>query len=351
MRKKIKKSEDIAGEVKEAIEGEPVVDTGSNDVSFDKVISTGSTLLDLAISGKRIRGGGIPAGIIVEFFGPSGVGKTALLAEACASAQAKGGEAYFQDPEARLDMEYSRIYGMDLKEKGKYGRPDTVMEFFDNIRSWKPSNPEAINVVAGDSLTALSTKMELEDKDEYGMRRAKEFSQELRKTCRMIRNNNWIILCSNQIRGGAGGEFVPGGHGIPFYSSVRIRVGKPASGSKIKSNITLEGSRKSLEKIIGIKSTCIVKKNTVDDPYREANIYIIFGYGIDDIRGNLMFIKEVTGNTKYDCVNKEIGFIDKAIAYIEENDLEKELREKTIDLWLEIEDKFRTKVARKQKRR
>jgi hypothetical protein len=33
------------------------------------VISTGSTLLDLAISGNRIHGGGLPGGIMVEIFG------------------------------------------------------------------------------------------------------------------------------------------------------------------------------------------------------------------------------------------------------------------------------------------
>ena len=44
-------------------------------------ISTGSTLADLAISGGRIRGGGLPSGILVEIFGPSGSGKTVLLSE------------------------------------------------------------------------------------------------------------------------------------------------------------------------------------------------------------------------------------------------------------------------------
>ena len=42
------------------------------DGSLETVVSTGSTLLDLAISGGRIRGGGIPTGILMEIFGPSG---------------------------------------------------------------------------------------------------------------------------------------------------------------------------------------------------------------------------------------------------------------------------------------
>ena len=42
----------------------------------ETMISTGSTLLDLAISGTRVRGGGLPGGILVEIFGPAGSGKT-----------------------------------------------------------------------------------------------------------------------------------------------------------------------------------------------------------------------------------------------------------------------------------
>ena len=44
-------------------------ETQSSHVSIDKdtlLISTGSTLLDLAIAGGRSKGGGIPGGIMVE---------------------------------------------------------------------------------------------------------------------------------------------------------------------------------------------------------------------------------------------------------------------------------------------
>ena len=64
---------------------------GNYDVRFDKVVSTQCTLLDLAISGDKVRGGGIPGGVLVETFGASGTGKSALLASICASAQRRGG--------------------------------------------------------------------------------------------------------------------------------------------------------------------------------------------------------------------------------------------------------------------
>ncbi len=42
--------------------------------------------------------------------------------------------------------------------------------------------------------------MDNEDGDKYGMRRAKEFSEELRKTCRILKDKNYLMVCSNQIR-------------------------------------------------------------------------------------------------------------------------------------------------------
>ena len=314
-------------------------------VRLEQTVSTGSTLLDLAISGGRKREGGLPGGIIVEIFGPSSAGKTSILAEICASIQANGGEVKFLDPEARLDQEYARIYGVELN-KDCYYRPDTVSEVFnEHIWTWEPPRKDVINGIGTDSLAALSTQMELDDKDKYGMRRAKEFSEGLRKTTRIIRNNNWLIVCTNQVREGEMGEVTPGGRGIPFYSSLRIRVGQK---SKIE-KVTKVGG-KEVKKAIGIQSLCQIKKSTVDDPFREAMIYIIFNYGIDDVRGNLQYLKNMTGATKYAELNMD-GFVsmDKAIRAVEKYELEKELREKVIDLWHEVEAKFDAKRRKKER--
>jgi len=310
---------------------------------FDKIISTGSTLLDLSISGKRIRGGGVPPGIIVEIFGPSGAGKTALLSEIAASIQVNSGQVKFLDPEARLDKQYSKIYGLDLKEED-YERPDTVSQMFDIIWNWEPENNNVINCIAADSLAALSTEMELEDGDKFGMRRAKEFSEGLRKTCRIIANNDWIIACSNQEREGKSGTVTPGGKGIPFYASLRIRIKPSDPSSKLTRNRKI--GAKNVEKVIGIQSLAQVIKSSVDEPFRQCPIYITFGHGIDDIRGNLQWYKDMTGDTTYYGRYK---IIEKAILNVEECELEEELREKVIDLWMEIEKRF--SVKRKRKRR
>jgi len=333
LKRRKKTSKQLAEEVKK-VTTSPI--EKSKKIEVKKVISTGSTLLDLAISGNRIRGGGVPGGIIMEVFGPPGAGKTAILAELCASAQYKRGEVSFLDPEGRLDKEYCKIYGMLLPEKN-YKRPTLVSKVFEEIEKWKPESNKEINVIAVDSLAALSTEMEMEGSDAYGMARGKEFSQGLRKICVLIANNNWLIACSNQIRSGPDGEFTPGGKGIPFYSTVRIRV---RERQKITVTKKIGDKDKEVKKVIGIHSICYIKKSTVDDPYREAPIYIVFGIGIDDIRGNLQYLKDMTGETTYDCVDKNYARMNDGIRYIESNELQDELRERVIDLWEEIENKF-----------
>jgi recombination protein RecA len=345
-KKPIRKSdtEQIKERAKETPED---IEVTPNKGDFGAVISTGSTLLDLAISGGRVRGGGIPRGVLVEIFGPESTGKTAILSEMCTDAFVKGGAIKFLDPEARLDQEYMRIYGVKL-DTDEYHMPNTVNEVFSHILGWEPPEaPEgAANVIATDSLAALSSELELSDGgDKRGQKIAKDFSQGLRKTCRLIKRNGFIIACSNQIRQGDMGEVTSGGRGIPFYASLRIRVGPPAKDKILKMEKTINGQK--VIKKYGIQSICTVKKSSIDDPYREANIFIIFKHGIDDIRGNLMYLKKMSGSKTYDGITEEFGTITPAILHIEANNLEQQLKDKVIDVWENIENSF--KVDRKPK--
>lgn len=277
----------------------------------------------------------------MEIFGPPSVGKTAILSEICASGLARGGSVRMLDPEARMDAEYSRIYGVDL-DRTDYHRPDTVKEVFDKIESWNVSDAPVggCNIIATDSLAALSSETELSDKGDKmaGRRIAQHFSEGLRKTCRLIRHNNWLIACTNQMRTSDYGDVTPGGKGIPFYASLRVRV-YPAKDGLITKKVKFHG--KDQEKILGITSICEVKKSSIDDPYRKAMIYILFNYGIDDIRGNLQWIKTITAATMYNAVDKEFQQLRAAINHIENNGLEEELRRQTIKTWEELDAKFR----------
>jgi len=339
--------EETAQEVKECIEQSQ--EERIKLVDIQNILSTGSTLLDLAISGKRRRGGGVPGGIMIEISGPESSGKTAILAEISSNSQSKGGDVLFLDPEARLDKEYAEIYGLVLSDSAdNYKRPNTVKEMFNEIWKWKPVNEDKniINVVSADSLAALSTEMEMEDEDKMGMKRAKDFSAELRKSCRMLASKSWLLACSNQLRESTtGGTDSPGGRAVKFYASVRITIKQDFKNGKIIRQKKIAGI--DVKKVQGINSTCRIIKSSVDNPFREASIPIIFGYGIDDIRANLEYFKDMTGAGKY--YGDKFSTIDKAIDHIEENELENELKEKVIDLWEDIEEQFT--IRRKTKQR
>lgn len=317
-------------------------------INWEHMISTGSTLLDLAICGKRMKWGGLPTGILVEIAGESSSGKTAILTEIAARGQKKGGDVFFCDPEARLDKEYAEITGLNIRDMGHYEQPDTVTELFDFYKDWE-TDPEVPNVFAGDSLAALSTKMEMEEGDKMGMRRAKEFSECLRKTCRTFAKKNVLMVCSNQIRDGGpnGSKTIPGGNAVPFYSTVRMRVSPGYPKSKITKEKTIRGAKQ--KKVIGIQSTVKITKNILDDPFREVPIFLVFGYGIDDVRGNLTWYKEANNSKKFLLPDgTEQSSIDKAIEYVEENNLEKKLRIAVRKLWLEIEESFTTQRKPKE---
>lgn len=315
------------------------------------MISTGSTLLDLAISGGRVRGGGIPGGIIVEIFGPESSGKTVLLCEIAGGIQRHGGNIMFHDPEARLNNQFAQIF--DLKtDDMDYMTPNTVTEVFTALRGWEPDN-DKINGIITDSLAALSTDLEMDEEegDKMGMRRAKEFSEGFRKTARLITDSNLLMVCSNQIRenvdrGNFGQKYsAPGGKAIGFYSSLRLRTNKLGNLTRER---TIKGKKHKLA--FGAKIEVEVFKSSVWHPSRRVPVTIDFSYGIDDIRENLNYIKLITGSTQFTMggtiLHKDR---EKAIAIIEESDLSQDLRNEVIDTWEEVEEKF--KVERKPKKR
>lgn len=359
--KRTKKPASLSEQMKRKV-ARPSVKKPEYDGDPTVMISTGSTLLDLAISGGRVRGGGIPAGILVEIFGPASSGKTVLLSELAGTIQRQGGDVMFHDPEARLNKQFAQIFGLDT-EKMSYGHPDIVPEVFKAVREWEPgwkeiknikeikvskerkgiNPPPTINGIFADSLAALSTDLEMDKDtgDKMGMRRAKEFSEELRKTCRILSQNNYLMVCSNQIRQTMN-EFgpkykSPGGEAIGFYSSLRLRT---SIIKKIKAKKTFAG--KEVSRIIGVTIEIEVFKSSIWKPFRTAPLTILFDYGIDDIRQNLQFLKDYRKDSVYVCGAISCKSIEGAIKMVEDGGLENVLKEEVIDLWEHIERKFET---------
>ena len=339
--------------------------TDDQVVSY-QYISSGSTLLDLAISGGRIRGGGLPGRTIVEIFGPPSSGKSAIVAEAAGNAQRSGGQSLIADPEARLDTEYCKIYGIHI-DPSIYFTPPTVTAVFARLigpvekdgralsKAWTP-DPTNVNVYVVDSLAALSTDMEIEKGDAMGQRRAKEFSEGFRLTGIHIKQHNILFLATNQVRE-AIGSYVkaydsPGGMALKHYTKIRIQL----TGIKnIEETISVRDIEQ--KRIIGIELTAKVVKNQAGVPLRSVPIYIVFNYGIDDVKANLKWLMDNGGfpleegrkRSSYTINDKKFISLDAASKYVEENRLEQEIKGRVIDLWEEIEGQFKpTRVKRRE---
>lgn len=334
-----RKSETLSEQMKRR-SAEPRPKRNQYDGVVTHTVSTGSTLLDLAISGGRVRGGGIPTGILVEIFGPSGSGKTVLISELAGDVQRGGGQVMFHDPEARLNKQFAQIFDLDVRAM-EYSRPDTVTKVFEAARTWAPG--KGVHGVFADSLAALSTDLEM-DKDEgdkMGMRRAREFSEQLRKTCRVLAERNYLMVCSNQIRQNVGATYgpkyrSPGGEAIAFYSSLRLRTG---GLTKIKKEVTYKG--RTYKQVIGVTVDVEVFKSSVWEPYHTAPLTIQFDYGVDDIRENLRYIKSVNKHSVYYVGNTALDkALEKSIMIVERDGLIEPLREEVIDTWMEIDSKF-----------
>lgn len=315
-----------------------------NEGDFERgVLSTGSTLLDCAISSERVHGGGVPAGVILEIYGPSSSGKTALLAELAASAKAKGGAARFEDPEGRLDTAYAQRCGLDLA-KGEYYRPDTVEDYFEGLQGWQPKGKKgALHVSCGDSIAAFSTRAEMADPGmEYAAaKRAQKYTQGFRTLGRQIAHKGWIVAGSNHevINFDTGAKTTPGGNSWKYWASIRLRIAKAYRQGDVKRTWKISNTS-TVERIVGIRSDVKVVKNSCGSPFREVPVFIIFGRGVDDVRGNLWWLKKTLGLEKFDCVDKQYTEILPAIRYIEENDYEPQLRDKVIKLWNSIDLHF-----------
>ncbi len=329
---------------------------GSNTkIPIDKtnIVSTGCTLLDLSILGGRIIGGGIPGGIMVELAGGSGSGKTALMMDIAASVQLKGGDSMICDPEGRLDREYASTFGCEIP-KDNYHRPNIVLDrkndkgkvleqgieglFYD----WEPTNPDVMNMFGADSIAALSTAMEMEKGDKRGQRKAKELSEFCRVMARRIAEDHKLLIFTNQLRvgnptpQGVATKTTTGGNAVPYYSSLRIRATQLRKLTRIKKN--KHGVK--ISKDIGICTQLSLVKNSIGDPFRKCDMYLLFGSGISDVMGNLQYIKKVTNASNFDVLDKTYVSIWDAVPYIEENNLEAELRDWVIEEWEQNEKLF-----------
>ena len=266
-------------------------------------IHSGSYALNKVMSGNYFAG--YPCGRIIEFFGDPSTGKSLLIYEAMANFQKQYGEhAYviLDDTEDVFTESMAKLLEIDTKRIILLGS-ETVEEHFGKIflgmkevdedggKSKKKEglvpfilskDPEAKFLVALDSVAMLSTVHEKEvlfEKDD--MTKAKKLRAGLRMVNKcFVSEYNILYLIANhviaQINSYGGGKSTPGGKAIPFMSSVRLDL---SMDEKIK-----VGKEKD-DKVIGIRTLCLAKKNKIAAPFVKAYLDIYFEKGLDEMSG------------------------------------------------------------------
>ena len=292
MSKKDELAEVIASELNKQFKSHKVayfldgVDQTPTDIS--DWVSTGSTILDLAVSNRP--DGGLAAGRITEINGLEGSGKSLIGAHALAATQKKGGLAVYIDTESAVSSEFLQAIGIDT-ENMLYIHLETVEEIFDTIETIvtkiRESDKDKLVTILVDSLAAASTKVEMDadfDKDGWATAKAIVISKAMRKITQLIARQKVCLIFTNQLRQKLGVMFgdpwtTSGGKALPFHSSTRIRLKNVGQIKDTKKNT------------IGIKIRAQVIKNRLGPPLRSADFSLYFDKGIDDFGSWLEVLK------------------------------------------------------------
>ena len=252
-------------------------DTTPTDIK--DFVSTGSTMLDLAISNKP--NGGIAVGRITELNGLESSGKSLLGAHMLAETQKKGGVAVYIDTETSVSTEFLSSIGVDVQSM-LYLHLETVEDIFSAIEEIvskvRESDKDRLVTILVDSLAAATTKVELEaefDKDGWATSKAIILSKAMRKITQMIGRQKIALVFTNQLRQKLGVMFgdpwtTSGGKALPFHASTRIRLKNLGQIKDTKKNT------------IGMKMRAQVIKNRLGPPMRHADFELYFETGIDD---------------------------------------------------------------------
>ena len=265
------------------------LDEQENPAEISDWISTGSSILDLAISNRPH--GGLPVGKMIELNGLEGTGKSLVSAHICAETQRKGGIAVVLDTENAAAPEFWKSLGVDLKNL-LYVQTDTVEDIFEKMEQMigvvRKSNKDRILTLIIDSVAAASTKAELESdhgKDGFATGKSIIISKAMRKITNMIGRQKVLTVFTNQLRQNLnamsfGDKYVvSGGKALAYHCSVRVRLNNT-------------GKLKKGEAIIGNECKAVVVKNRMGPPQRQASFDIYFDSGIADYSSWIKVLKE-----------------------------------------------------------
>lgn len=321
---------------------------------IDANLSTGSSMLDLGISGSIGRAFG--PGHYTLFVGDSGSGKTFLLltcfAEAASMPEYDDYKLLYVCSENGAQMDFHRFFGKKAASRIEIVRPETLERMYDMFDKLAEEKTKYIAVV--DSTDGMATESELkgikenaklreqgkDTKGSYGDGKAKIHSSRLKTVIHHLEKNGCILAIISQTRDNIdAGMFEEqktrsGGHALKFYAHSEVWL---TCGGAITKEV------RGKKRILGRYANCKVKKNRVNGRERTVRVPILPSVGIDDTGSMLdwlieeSFLKSSGGrysNPWYDKTYTKEELIRK----LETDDRIGDLKAYTQQCWDEIEE-------------
>lgn len=245
-------------------------------------IDTGFPPLNKILSGRY--DGGLPFGRMIEVFGESSTGKTALATLWMVKAQQMGGVAGFIDWERSFDVHLAEGFGLKTERPHWiYHKPKTWEEgnmiagkAARLIRASKAISDEAPILFVFDSIAAALPKSVADKElDELSMNDttalARVTSTTLKSMAHFCEESNATFLYLNQMRLKPGVVYgdprtTPGGKAMEFYASGRIALGR----KKIMEQ--KEGEKE----FVGQQISMQVVKSKFTKPFKEVSLRMSF---------------------------------------------------------------------------
>ena len=262
-------------------------------VGVIETFPTGATLLDLAV------GGGWPSGSLISVEGDTSSGKTLLILEAIANFLQKWptGRVALTEREPSFSISYAAEIGIPVEKIDFWQEIYTFEDWYTRCQEFKAAMPEGEHgLVVLDSLDSLSDEAEMArdiTEGTFGGNKPKKISEAMRRMAGEFEEKQITTMVVCQLRDVLNSPFpmkkASGGHAVPFYSGVRVRLGEKKPGGKITRIIN------GVERVTGLNVIARCEKCKIGPPFREANLRLMFGYGFDDIASNLEFLKGIEG--------------------------------------------------------
>jgi len=358
------KKKDDAKEIKKVLKDKKDNKKEKKEEEEQIYVSSGSYLLDLALSEQK--DGGYLLGSVIQISAKDHVGKTLMalnmFAEAKNNKKFKDYKLILDEPEAAMNFPLDKMYGKGMKKRMTFVptpeervSPRTVQDWYHSITNEK--NYPCIYVL--DSFDALTSDDDLNLKGDpgkggYHLEKAIVASSTFPKIIGPLAKTNSLFFWISQTRANLGmgmeDDTESGGRAIKFYRSYYI---------KLKKIQTLTKMVRGKKIVVGNMVEITIKKNKVTGKIRTITIPIYNDYGIDDLESMVDWLCERDFWDKpkksawIDCLGDFSKGLDKdgnekrwtrkeLILHIETEKLQQKLRGILYEKWMQYESEICT---------